>query len=745
MRKLKMNSVDLNRIVKEELKSYLGEISEQEEEAAEEEEATEEDPATDGEDEAREQFWLNPGEGKIKWKHLLAAWKMTTRGIAGGTSSMDYYNKHAGKSGDKLVNARVADLWESMKGGWTGIGTNESQLLGNLANDYDTNVLIQDAYKKYAGKSLIKHIENELTNVAAGSAVPLGAAGAAVGGTVGTVGGGIAGLAGGPLALGTVPLGAAAGGTAGTVGGAAVGATLGALLGKNLQTIALELLAGHKIDEWNPATGELNVEKILGREEEEPEEEEEEEKKDDKGRVGVTMAVLTGGVIVGRASGDKFRAWIHANYPDYARQIDLDPSGPWNNSYIRKAWATYGEEYKASLTGDPATKPTKVAKTPKPAPEPKKQDKVEKDKKEKAPVPTFTGSKAMQEYDRAIAELQAIEKKYRAMAADPERKAIPEMGRNLPPIMKRYISLQTNYLPIEIARIVGKKIEAFERKRAKLTRQETRPSADRRAGRRTDRARKKRFKIAPPAGTPGRGRVPQAYADNKGIREGTKTIKVTKEIIESMIKEETIEAMKSLRKKINLNEEYTVKPGDSVSKIAQRLGITTQDMIMANPELENNPDLISVGQKLVLPVKTHGDIGTIADRPSPKPPAFVAQRTGQGVKLDRDAATPGGYDVAMPSDFLSTNASEPTPPRWKDAIAKANTPAEVRGAADDILSRAGEAYGFGSPRLKVVAKQVKAARAQRLSQLASGAGREKAASRLAKRADRKGGGDTGVA
>jgi len=168
--------------------------------------------------------------------------------------------------------------------------------------------------------------------------------------------------------------------------------------------------------------------------------------------------------------------------------------------------------------------------------------------------------------------------------------------------------------------------------------------------------------------------------------------------------------------------------------------------------LEKNPDLIRVGQKLVLPVKTYGDLGTVADRPSPKPPASVAQRTGQGVKLDRDdyvrATTPRGH-VAMTSDVPAPPASEPAPAPatsgWKDMIAKADTPAEVRGAADDILSRAREMYGVGDPRFKVAAKQVKTARAEKLSQLASGAGRKKAAGRLAKRAGRIGGGDTGVA
>ena len=739
MSKVKMNPQDLNKIVKEEYKKYLNEISEQEEEAA---------PAAEDPQEAREEYWLVPGEGKIKWKHLLAAWKMTSRGIAGGKSSMDYYNEHAGKSGTALINARVRALYQSMKGG-TGIGTNEPKLIGNLANDEGTNKLIEAAYKEYAGAPLRRHIKGELTNAAI-QAAAAGSAASVAGGIGGAAAGGVAGLAGAGFTGGlSIPAGVAAGGAAGAAGAGLAAGGLVKAFGKNLQTIALALLDGHKIDQWDPKTGALDENKILGGEEQEPEEEKEEkdDKKDDGGRVA--MAVLTGGVIVDRTTGDKFRAWVNKTHPDYARQIDLDPSGPYNNSYIRKAWAQYGEEYKASLKGGPTPKRKTDPKTPETKVEPK-QAKVEKEKKENVPVPTFTGSKAMQEYDRAIADLQRIRTEYAQKGRDPDRRAIPEKPRNLPAIMKRYISLKTDYLPADIVRIADKKIEEFKRKKARLTRQETRPSADRKAGKRADRARKQRFKKAPPPGTPARGRVAQAYADDKNIQEGIKTMKISKQLIESMVKEETVDVMKTHRKKINLNEEYTVKSGDSVSKIAQRLGITVRDMIMANPELEKNPDLIRVGQKLVLPVKTYGDIETVADRPSPKPPASVAQRTGKGVKLDRDdfvKMTTPPRQVAMTSDVPMPKAKAPAPQArgWRGMIAKANTPAEVRRTADRILANAEDKYGVGDPQLKNIAKQVRAARADKLSQLASGAGREKAAGRLAKRAGRIGGGDTGVA
>jgi len=47
-----------------------------------------------------------------------------------------------------------------------------------------------------------------------------------------------------------------------------------------------------------------------------------------------------------KQEGDKFRKWVNDNYPDYAKQIDLDVSGSHTNKYIMKAWNKYGNQYK---------------------------------------------------------------------------------------------------------------------------------------------------------------------------------------------------------------------------------------------------------------------------------------------------------------------------------------------------------------------------------------------------------------
>ena len=50
-------------------------------------------------------------------------------------------------------------------------------------------------------------------------------------------------------------------------------------------------------------------------------------------------------------------------------------------------------------------------------------------------------------------------------------------------------------------------------------------------------------------------------------------------------------------------EEYTVKKGDSLSKIATYYGIKWKDIFEANKDIIKNPDLIQPGWKLKIPAK----------------------------------------------------------------------------------------------------------------------------------------------
>lgn len=50
-----------------------------------------------------------------------------------------------------------------------------------------------------------------------------------------------------------------------------------------------------------------------------------------------------------KKEGDRFRNWVNDKYPDYARSINLDRTGSYNNMYIEKAWKDYGAVYFTSF------------------------------------------------------------------------------------------------------------------------------------------------------------------------------------------------------------------------------------------------------------------------------------------------------------------------------------------------------------------------------------------------------------
>ncbi len=76
-------------------------------------------------------------------------------------------------------------------------------------------------------------------------------------------------------------------------------------------------------------------------------------------------------------------------------------------------------------------------------------------------------------------------------------------------------------------------------------------------------------------------------------RMGIVLEEVTRE--NSLLREE-IEAIKS---SLNVGVEHTVRPGDSIAKIASQYGTTVEAIVTANNLA--NPDRISVGQKLFIP------------------------------------------------------------------------------------------------------------------------------------------------
>ena len=51
---------------------------------------------------------------------------------------------------------------------------------------------------------------------------------------------------------------------------------------------------------------------------------------------------------------------------------------------------------------------------------------------------------------------------------------------------------------------------------------------------------------------------------------------------------------------------YVIKEKDTLSKVAKRFGITLEELLAANPDIKN-PDKISIGQQIVIPIPVEGE------------------------------------------------------------------------------------------------------------------------------------------
>ena len=50
-----------------------------------------------------------------------------------------------------------------------------------------------------------------------------------------------------------------------------------------------------------------------------------------------------------KEEGNDFRNWVNDNYPDWAKENQLDRSGQFNNSYIQKAYQEFGDQANLGL------------------------------------------------------------------------------------------------------------------------------------------------------------------------------------------------------------------------------------------------------------------------------------------------------------------------------------------------------------------------------------------------------------
>ena len=105
---------------------------------------------------------------------------------------------------------------------------------------------------------------------------------------------------------------------------------------------------------WKPKAKKKEEEELKKKEEEERKKKEEDDKIKGGGG-GIGSGGGGGGSSASktpfsnRSQGDAFRVWVVKYYPEYAKSIALDATGPIDNSTIRKAYKEYGEKYKANV------------------------------------------------------------------------------------------------------------------------------------------------------------------------------------------------------------------------------------------------------------------------------------------------------------------------------------------------------------------------------------------------------------
>ena len=64
---------------------------------------------------------------------------------------------------------------------------------------------------------------------------------------------------------------------------------------------------------------------------------------------------------------------------------------------------------------------------------------------------------------------------------------------------------------------------------------------------------------------------------------------------------------------------YRVQEGDTMSKIADRFGVPLSALIEANRETVPNPDLLQIGQEVIIPVAAPTTLPGVSPSPSPTP------------------------------------------------------------------------------------------------------------------------------
>jgi hypothetical protein len=63
---------------------------------------------------------------------------------------------------------------------------------------------------------------------------------------------------------------------------------------------------------------------------------------------------------------------------------------------------------------------------------------------------------------------------------------------------------------------------------------------------------------------------------------------------------------------------YVIKAGDTLLKVARRFGLTLDELLAANPQIKN-PNVIALGQEIIIPLPGSGEPSAAPSRSAPPP------------------------------------------------------------------------------------------------------------------------------
>lgn len=130
---------------------------------------------------------------------------------------------------------------------------------------------------------------------------------------------------------------------------------------------------------------------------------------------------------------------------------------------------------------------------------------------------------------------------------------------------------------------------------------------------------------------------------------------------------------------------YAVKPGDNVSVIAARFGVTPDSVIWANEKLEENPDALTVGQALFIP-PVSGVLHRVAKGETIQ--TIAARFKAQASDILNDVFNQSIHDFKSPSPVLAVDAFIMVPGGSKPIVVRAITRGNVSAPSNALKGTA---------------------------------------------------------